>query len=241
MIVDEMSMVDVALFSALLRALRPGTPAGAGGGRGPAALGGGGERVLRPDPQRPGGDGVPAGGVPPGGAVRHHPQRPRGEPGPAAPAGQQTRGTSSSSAAGTAGADARPRWWSCARPGCQDHMGIPADQIQVLSPTRKGPSGTAEPEPLSPGGAESAGAGQAGDPVGGAGVPHRGPDHADPERLRRGVGAGRRHRGHRHVQRRRGEDRGDRSLRGAADGELRRPDRHLYRWRCWGRWTWPTP
>ena len=139
-IVDEMSMVDLSLFSALLRALRPGTRLVLVGGRGPAALGGGGKRVFRPDPQWADRDGLSAGGVSSGGAVCHHPQCPRGQSG-----------------------GARPEWTAirnyfflCRRDGqravstvvelCRtrlpEKMGIPAEHIQVLTPTRKGPTGT---------------------------------------------------------------------------------------------------
>lgn len=45
-IVDEMSMVDLTLFAALLRALRPGTRLVLVGDAGPAALSGGGERIC---------------------------------------------------------------------------------------------------------------------------------------------------------------------------------------------------
>ena len=60
-------------------------------------------------------------------------------------------------------------------------MHIPAEQIQVLTPTRKGPCGTINLNrllqealnPRTPGKREIL--------WGGAGVPGRGPDHADPE------------------------------------------------------------
>ena len=146
-------------------------PAGAGGGRGPAALRGGGERVLRPDPQREGGDGVFAGGVPPGGAVRHHPQRPRGESGTAPSADQRPGGLLLPLPPGRragplhgGGAVPVPAAGPHEHPGRSDPGALPHPE----GPLRHG-----EPEPLPPGGAEPAVPGQAGDPVGGAGVPHR--------------------------------------------------------------------
>ena len=59
----------------------PRHPAGAGGRCGPVALRGGGKCVFRPDPQQKDRDCVSPGGVPAGGAVRHHPQRPPGQSG----------------------------------------------------------------------------------------------------------------------------------------------------------------
>ena len=74
--------------------LRPagGLPAGAGGGPGPAALGGAGQPVLRPDPQRGGAHGPPHRDLPPGRPERHRPQRPHGERrGAARPAAERQR------------------------------------------------------------------------------------------------------------------------------------------------------
>ena len=215
-IVDEMSMVDLALFSALLRALRPGTRLVLVGDA--DQLRGGGKRVLRPDPQRQGGDGVPPGGVPPGGAVGHHPQRPRGEPGPAAPAGQQPGRLLLPLPPGW-GADPLHGGGAVQNPAAGPH-GHPGGPDPGADAHPEGAQRHGESEPLSSGGAEPAGGGQTGDPVGRAAVPHRRPDHADEKQLQRGMGKGGRHRGHRHVQRRRGKDRGDRPVRRAAGGEL---------------------
>ena len=76
-------------------------------------------------------------------ASRHHPRRTGGGPGETAPCWSTIPpGISSSSAGWT-----RPRRWrpssTSARPGCPRTWGFPADQIQVLSPTRKGTAGTA--------------------------------------------------------------------------------------------------
>ena len=78
-IVDEVSMVDVPLMSALLSALRGGLPSGSGGGPGSAALGGAGQPVLRPDPQRNGANRVSHRDLPAGRPERHRPKRPHGQ------------------------------------------------------------------------------------------------------------------------------------------------------------------
>ena len=75
-IVDEMSMVDLPLMAALPGGAEARLPAGDGGGPGPAALGGAGERVLRPDPLRADRDRGPDGDLPPGPGERHHPGGP---------------------------------------------------------------------------------------------------------------------------------------------------------------------
>lgn len=88
----------------------------------------------------------------------------------------------------------------CIKP-LPDHMGIPADQIQVLMPTRKAQR-HGESEPLSSGGLNAGG--QTGDPVGERLFRTGDRIAADEKQLQRGMGKGGRHRGHRHVQRRRG-------------------------------------
>jgi exodeoxyribonuclease V alpha subunit len=82
----------------------------------------------------------------------------------------------------------------CQKP-LPENMGIPADQIQVLTPTRRGSAGTLNlnrllQQALNPRRPER------GSCLGRAAVPGGGPGDADPQRLRRGLGTGRRHGGH---------------------------------------------
>ena len=177
-IVDEMSMVDVSLFSALLRALRPGTRLVLVGDA-DQLLRGSGKCVFRPDPQQEDRDCVSPGGVPAGGAVRHHPQRPPGQsgrkPGPEGKSGRFLLPLPPGRTAGGgdgAGAVQDPPAGQYAHPGGAD----PGADVHPEGALRHH-----QPEPALAGGAEPPDTRQAGDPVGGAGVPGRGPDHADPE------------------------------------------------------------
>ena len=177
-IVDEMSMVDLTLFSALLRALRPGTrlvlvgdadqlpSVGAGNVFSDLIRSGRVETVFLREVFRQAEQSAiirnahavnlgqpPSADQRPGGLLLPLPPGRRAGP-------LHGGGAVPDPAAGPHG-----------HPGGPDPGALPHPE---------GPQRHGEPEPLPPGGAEPAGPGQAGDPVGGAGVPHRGPDHADP-------------------------------------------------------------
>lgn len=64
-----------------------------------------------------------------------------------------------------------------------DKMGIPAGQIQVLTPTRKGETGTVSLNRGPAGGSEPPGPGQAPEGLGRHDLPGGGPGDADPEQL----------------------------------------------------------
>ena len=218
-IVDEMSMVDLALFSAPAAGPAARHPAGAGGGCGPAALRGGGKRVLRPDPQRQGGDGVPLREVfrqaEQSAIIRNAHAVNLGQP----PQLTNNQGTSSSSAAGMGSGP-----WTTVVELCKTRCrknGHPGGPDPGADPTRKGPSGTENPlnrclqAALNPPAADKREI-QWGERL------FRTGDRIMQTRNDYDVvwGKGGRHRGHRHVQRRRGKDRGDRPVRGVAGGGL---------------------
>ena len=137
-ILDEASMVDVVLMQAPAGRPPRGLPPGAGGGPPPAALGGAGEPAVRPAPLPAAAHPALDGDLPPGGGLGHHPGGPGGGRGAAAPTWSTTpRGTASSSAA----SGRRTRWRTIVdlcRRRLPQNLGIPSDQIQVLSPTGRG-------------------------------------------------------------------------------------------------------
>ena len=220
-IVDEMSMVDLELMQALLEALRPGC-----------------RLVLVGDPDQLPSVGagnvlgdllrstvVPAVSLTQ--VVRHHPQRPRRQSGPAAPAGQQPGGLllPVPPLAGQAGADGGG---AVPRPAAQKHERARRSDPGAV-PHPKGRLRHGGPEPRLTGGTEPARRRKAAEAVGRRDVPGGRPGHADEEQLRCAVGKGRRHGGQRHLQRRRGRHPGHRQLRRADRPALRRPHRHLHR------------
>ena len=212
-IVDETSMVDVTLFAALLRALRPGTRLVLVGDADQLPSVGAGnvfsdlirsERVetvfLREvfrQAEQSGSRREPREGPGP-------PEQPGGflfplPPGP--------------------GAGAEHPGGAVQDPPAGEH-GNPGGGDPGADPHPEGPRRDGEPEPPPPGGAEPQRAGEAGAFVGRPALPGGGPGDADPERLRCGVGKRGRNRGHGDVQRGRGKDREDRRLRRVAGAGL---------------------
>ena len=180
-IVDEMSMVDLPLMDALLAALKPGCRLVMVGD--PDQLPSVGPGNVLGDILRSGAvdSGDPDGGVPPGGAVRHHPQRPRREPGPGPGPEQQAKrlflpvpplaGPAGADGGGpvphpSAGQDGHPRR---ADPGADPHP--------------QGGDRHRQPEPGPAGGSEPPGPGQAPEGLGRHDLPGGGPGDADPEQL----------------------------------------------------------
>ncbi len=107
----------------------------------------------------------PDGGVPSGGAVGHHPQRPRRERGAARLTSRATRGTSSSCAAARRTGSCR-RWWSCAKRACPRTWASPPTRFRCSRPPGRGADGHRRRQPRAAGGAEPAGARQAAETVG---------------------------------------------------------------------------
>ena len=190
-IVDEMSMVDLPLMQALLEAVKPGC------------------RLVM----------VGDGGVPSGGAFRHHPQCPRRQQRPSPGAWQRPERLlfPVPPGPGPSGADGGG---PVPHPPAGQH-GHPrrSDSGAVSHPP--GPYRHREPEPGAAGSFEPPCPGQAPEDVGGADLPGGGSGHADPQQLRRSLAEGRRRDGYRHLQRRRGGHSGDRPRRRAGDHPLR--------------------